>query len=266
MEREKTAEQLIQSLENIRYTSLSQKEQIHNLYDKIEVALENVKRASAKAELTERYNSIRGEFDDIEYQLELEEQRKRDLEEAKEQLPDYLNELDGLVNVSDYPNESRSEIQRILDDAREAMNDAISVSELQNILDSAKYSVSQYQTTAQIEAAEQSELATRKADVISQIDQSASSRNYRNEEWSQVVSLMTQAKNQINAITEYARIQEIDSIFTQFQTDLQQIPTKDQFETTTTTPPSSSETTQPESSTLETQNSWNPSSYSSFFN
>ena len=188
------------------------------------------------------------------------------MEEAKEQLPDYLNELDGLVNVSDYPNESRSEIQRILDDAREAMNDAISVSELQNILDSAKYSVSQYQTTAQIEATEQSELATRKADVISQIDQSASSRNYRNEEWSQVVSLMTQAKNQINAITEYARIQEIDSIFTQFQTDLQQIPTKDQFETTTTTPPSSSETTQPESSTLETQNSWNTSSYSSFSN
>lgn len=264
MEREKTAEQLIQSLENIRYTSLSQKEQIHNLYDKIEVALENVKRASAKAELTERYNSIRGELDDIEYQLELEEQRKRDLEEAKEQLTDYLNELDGLVNVSDYPSESRSEIQRILDDAREAMNDAISVSELQNILDSAKYSVSQYQTTAQIEAAEQSELATRKADVISQIDQSASSRNYRNEEWGQVVSLMTQAKNQINAITEYARIQEIDSIFTQFQTDLQQIPTKDQFETTTTTPPSSSETTQPESSI--TQNSWNTSSYSSFSN
>lgn len=247
--REDFATTLIESLESFDYKNLNQKENLHKLYDKIDKALENVKRKSVYNELYTRYENRKNTLENIEYQLEVKAKKERALKEAKENLNDYIYAISNYVTISDYPETDREKMKAIISEAIEAMNQAVSLSELESILQNAKYSLNNFKTIAQIEEEKQQELNSTKENAIMQIKNYVFKSNYRPEEWRTIESLMNNAIDEVNKVNSYDELSSIAQIVETVKTKINSIPTKDNFETTT--PPSSSESESETESTSE---------------
>lgn len=256
MSREKVAETLISSLEDIQYTSLKQKEKIHKLYVQIEAALEKVKRASAYNKLNKRYQEKKQELDELEYQFELKEKAEKDLKEAKEQMGSYIYKISNYININDYREEDRSGLKRIIEEATEAMQKAISVSELDTILNTATHKLDSYKTSAQLDYEEANTLAYAKESAISGLNIYVKQKDYKEQDWKNIENIISKAVSDINGITSYNNISQIDTIVQNAKTKIDSIPKKPQSESSSSTKPS--DTTESSSETeshSETTNS-----------
>lgn len=251
MNREKIADTLISSLENIEFTSLKQKEKIHKLYTQIETALEKVKRASAYNKLNKRYQEKKQELDELEYQFELKVKAEKDLKEAKEKLDEYINRISTYINIEDYRLEDRSSLNKIIEEAIEAMKNAISVSELDTILNTSINKLDSYKTSKELDLEEENILAYTKESAISELHMYSNQSNYREQEWKSVEDIISKAISEINSINSYNNISQINTIVKNAKSKIDSIPKKAQFESTTkpTPPNQSSENTESSSET-----------------